>query len=83
MKMFQIRQFNHENVVSFLGACVDPPNVCILTVYCSRGPLQVTFQVVLPYFTLVQHMNSEYDTFYKQLSVAYLLLSLFLHFVNE
>lgn len=32
-------QFNH--LTRFIGACIDPPNVCIVTEYCPRGSLQV------------------------------------------
>ncbi|KAG9465536.1 hypothetical protein GDO78_018130 [Eleutherodactylus coqui] len=31
-------QFNH--LTRFLGACIDPPNICIVTEYCPRGSLQ-------------------------------------------
>lgn len=32
-------QFNH--LTRFIGACIDPPNICIVTEYCPRGSLQV------------------------------------------
>uniref|UniRef100_A0A672KNQ0 Guanylate cyclase n=1 Tax=Sinocyclocheilus grahami TaxID=75366 RepID=A0A672KNQ0_SINGR len=31
-------QFNH--LTRFTGACIDPPNICIVTEYCPRGSLQ-------------------------------------------
>ncbi|XP_073419414.1 atrial natriuretic peptide receptor 2 isoform X3 [Dendrobates tinctorius] len=31
-------QFNH--LTRFLGACIDAPNICIVTEYCPRGSLQ-------------------------------------------
>ncbi|XP_037707250.1 atrial natriuretic peptide receptor 2 isoform X4 [Choloepus didactylus] len=31
-------QFNH--LTHFIGACIDPPNICIITEYCPRGSLQ-------------------------------------------
>ncbi|XP_062845261.1 atrial natriuretic peptide receptor 2 [Trichomycterus rosablanca] len=31
-------QFNH--LTRFVGACIDPPNTCIVTEYCPRGSLQ-------------------------------------------
>ena len=34
-----MREIRHENLVPFLGACVDTGNVFILTPYCSRGNL--------------------------------------------
>ena len=33
---------NHDNVNQFFGACVEQPNICILTSYCPKGSLQVT-----------------------------------------
>lgn len=32
-------QLNH--LTRFIGACIDPPNLCIVTEYCPRGSLQV------------------------------------------
>lgn len=37
----QIRDVHHPNLTRFFGACVDAPNICIITEYCSRGSLQV------------------------------------------
>ena len=34
-----MREIRHENLVPFLGACVDTGNVFILTPYGSRGNL--------------------------------------------
>ncbi|XP_054712047.1 guanylate cyclase 32E-like isoform X2 [Uloborus diversus] len=39
-EMIQIREMRHENINPFIGACVDPPNICILTLFCARGSLQ-------------------------------------------
>ncbi|XP_022085768.1 atrial natriuretic peptide receptor 1-like [Acanthaster planci] len=36
----QLRDLQHTNVNPFLGACVEPPNLCIIYKYCSRGSLQ-------------------------------------------
>lgn len=30
----------HENVLQVMGACVDMPNICLLTEFCPRGSLQ-------------------------------------------
>ncbi|CAN7938795.1 unnamed protein product, partial [Ixodes hexagonus] len=35
-----LRDLRHDNLATFIGACVDPPNVCIITEYCSRGSLK-------------------------------------------
>lgn len=48
----QLKELNHENVNPFVGACVDPPDPCILTNYCSRGSLQVIFDLALMTLTL-------------------------------
>ena len=48
----------HDHLVSFVGACIDPPRICILTDYCPKGSLweilmcdtivlDLTFQVSL------------------------------------
>lgn len=36
----QVRDVTHENTVRFLGACIECPNVLILTEYCPRGSLK-------------------------------------------
>ncbi|KAK7878010.1 hypothetical protein WMY93_031356, partial [Mugilogobius chulae] len=35
-----MRDVQNEHLTRFLGACVDPPNCCIITEYCPRGSLQ-------------------------------------------
>ncbi|XP_064634710.1 guanylate cyclase 32E-like isoform X2 [Lineus longissimus] len=30
-------KINHDNINRFIGACVDPGNICIISVYCQRG----------------------------------------------
>ena len=36
----QMKDLHHDHLVRFIGACVDPPNCCLLTEYCPRGSLQ-------------------------------------------
>ncbi|XP_054763655.2 speract receptor-like [Lytechinus pictus] len=36
----EMRDLCHPNLCQFIGACPDPPNICILTEYCTRGSLQ-------------------------------------------
>ncbi|KAI2652670.1 Atrial natriuretic peptide receptor 1 [Labeo rohita] len=35
-----MRDVQNEHLTRFIGACIDPPNICILTEYCPRGSLQ-------------------------------------------
>lgn len=35
-----IRDVQNEHLTRFIGACIDPPNICIITEYCPRGSLQ-------------------------------------------
>lgn len=41
---FQMRDLQNDHIVRFIGACIDPPNQCILTEYCPKGSLQVSSQ---------------------------------------
>lgn len=43
MLLFQMREIVHDNLCVFIGLCVDPGNICILTKFCLRGSLQVSF----------------------------------------
>uniref|UniRef100_UPI0037E73AA2 atrial natriuretic peptide receptor 1 n=1 Tax=Semicossyphus pulcher TaxID=241346 RepID=UPI0037E73AA2 len=35
-----MRDVQNEHLTRFIGACSDPPNMCIITEYCPRGSLQ-------------------------------------------
>nr|XP_006813675.1 PREDICTED: atrial natriuretic peptide receptor 1-like [Saccoglossus kowalevskii] len=35
-----MREVRHENLNPFIGVCIDNPNICIVTQYCSKGSLQ-------------------------------------------
>ncbi len=35
-----MRELRHDNLVPFLGACVESGHICILTPFCSRGSLE-------------------------------------------
>ncbi|XP_061188878.1 atrial natriuretic peptide receptor 1-like [Saccostrea echinata] len=35
-----MREFLHANVNPFVGACIDPPNICCLFLYGTKGSLQ-------------------------------------------
>ncbi|XP_050799523.1 atrial natriuretic peptide receptor 2 isoform X2 [Gopherus flavomarginatus] len=37
---FKMRDIQFNHLTRFIGACIDPPNVCIVTEYCPRGSLQ-------------------------------------------
>ncbi|XP_071106522.1 speract receptor-like [Haliotis cracherodii] len=35
-----IRELRHDNMNPFIGACIDSPNILVITAYCARGSLQ-------------------------------------------
>uniref|UniRef100_A0AAY4EF67 Guanylate cyclase n=1 Tax=Denticeps clupeoides TaxID=299321 RepID=A0AAY4EF67_9TELE len=35
-----MRDVQNEHLTRFIGACIDLPNICIITEYCPRGSLQ-------------------------------------------
>ena len=37
----QLNTLRHGNLALFYGACVDPPNACILWEYCAKGSVRV------------------------------------------
>jgi len=45
--MLQLKDVVHENLNVFVGACVDPPNLCLLWHYCSKGSLNVSSKMTI------------------------------------
>ncbi|XP_076846721.1 atrial natriuretic peptide receptor 1 [Brachyhypopomus gauderio] len=35
-----MRDVQNDHLTRFIGACINPPNICIVTEYCPRGSLQ-------------------------------------------
>ncbi|KAL9987194.1 hypothetical protein ACROYT_G001458 [Oculina patagonica] len=40
VEMKQVRDLIHENINQYIGLCTESPNVCIVSIFCSRGSLQ-------------------------------------------
>ena len=40
LSCLQLEALNHRNVNSFIGACIDPPNVCVCWEYAFKGSLE-------------------------------------------
>lgn len=50
-----MRNTRHENLIPFVGACVDAPNICIVELYCPKGSLQVklNYSLIILLYRLV------------------------------
>jgi len=44
LSVLQLKDVVHENLNVFAGACIDPPNLCLLWHYCSKGSLNVSMR---------------------------------------
>ncbi|XP_059180394.1 guanylate cyclase 2G [Centropristis striata] len=55
-----MKEMKHENLVQFFGACIEQPNVCLITQYCRKGSLK----------DLLKSTDVELDGMFK-LSFAY------------
>lgn len=40
LELKKMKDLQHEHLVRFYGACLDPPDACILTEFCPKGSLQ-------------------------------------------
>ena len=40
--LFQMREIRHDNLTPFIGACMESPNIRVISQYCSKGSLQVS-----------------------------------------
>lgn len=38
----QMKEMKHENLVQIFGACIEPPNICLVFQYCKKGSLKVS-----------------------------------------
>lgn len=59
-----MRDLRHENLNGFIGACTDPPNICIVTEYCNRGSLKVSESTVL-YECVEQYRLFDLNFFFR------------------
>uniref|UniRef100_A0A8C4RZG8 Guanylate cyclase n=1 Tax=Erpetoichthys calabaricus TaxID=27687 RepID=A0A8C4RZG8_ERPCA len=53
-------KLRHDNLVPFLGACIDPPTICLVSMYCKKGSLK----------DILKNVDIELDWMFK-LSFAY------------
>ena len=37
----QLNTVRHSNLALFYGACLEPPNACVLWEYCAKGSVRV------------------------------------------
>ena len=42
-----MKEMAHDNITRFIGACVDPGNICMVTQFCARGSLKVSFIILV------------------------------------
>lgn len=42
-EMRLLRELRHDNINSFIGACVEPTSLLLVTDYCAKGSLYVIF----------------------------------------
>ncbi|KAK2163896.1 hypothetical protein LSH36_72g00037 [Paralvinella palmiformis] len=53
LELNAMRQMTHDNVNTFVGACIDPPTSAILMAFCSRGFKRLTSENELISYTVL------------------------------
>lgn len=43
-EMRLLRDIRHDNINSFIGACIEPMRILLVTDYCAKGSLYVSIQ---------------------------------------
>lgn len=54
-EMRLLRDLKHSNVNSFIGATIEPLRVLIVTDYCAKGSLYVSFLIELYFYIHFKH----------------------------
>ena len=55
LELKEVSDLTHQNVNTFVGACIDNPNICLLTQYCNKGSLQV----IIIIFTILERKRKD------------------------
>ncbi|KAL3218997.1 hypothetical protein MRX96_031212 [Rhipicephalus microplus] len=42
LELKYMKDLQHDHIVRFIGACIDPPHCCLVKEYCPKGSLQPT-----------------------------------------
>jgi serine/threonine protein kinase len=53
MEFKKMKDLQHDHITRFAGACVDQPNVCIVTEYCPKGSLEDILEVSFWIYALI------------------------------
>ena len=69
LELKQMKDMNCNNLVRFIGACLDSPRPIILTEYCPRGSLQVMMMLMMlmlmiMMILMMMMMSSQVKSFY-------------------
>jgi len=60
----QLKELNHDNINSFIGACIEPGNICYLMQCCGRGTLKVSYLALRTFKLHLHFARLEIYTFY-------------------
>ena len=77
----QLKELSHDNIESFIGACVEPEHICYLMQSCSHGTLQVGWTLftwlsrsVEKFFYTVKPTVALYFEIFAELSTSRLVI---------
>ncbi|KAJ8301628.1 hypothetical protein KUTeg_020615 [Tegillarca granosa] len=62
--LFQLHSLRHNNLATFVGACIDPGQFAVVSEYCPRGSLEVNMYLNICVFCLLMNKKKSFNNIF-------------------